>query len=409
MSIITSRATSATSTGTGVISVSTSSATVTGVGTLFLTETLVGKALFTSADVYIGTISSINSNTSITLSANSALAAPGAAYKIGYQAINVPLTNTQIDNNFINLNNDKVEVNDAVSANTANKVVRRDSSGNFSAGTITAALSGNASTSTTLQTARNINGQAFNGSADVVVPTIYDPDFSRVINPGGGRYTTLTSTVTGAIAITLPVDSTDSMLNITIKMYEYSTNRAFELHVGGYSYASGWANSPFAYIVGNPTVDRRFNIRLGRTSTSKMIIYIGELNSTWSYPQVWVTECLVGYNGKSVNYTTGWTIGFQSSAFESVTATIASSDVQVGWTAQALATANSYQVGSLGVGTAASGTTGEIRATNSITSWYSDERLKENIKPIENALDKIDQLAGVLYTQNKLAEYFVKK
>ena len=38
---------------------------------------------------------------------------------------------------------------DATSANTASKVVARDSSGNFSAGTITAALSGNATTATT--------------------------------------------------------------------------------------------------------------------------------------------------------------------------------------------------------------------------------------------------------------------
>jgi hypothetical protein len=38
---------------------------------------------------------------------------------------------------------------DATSANTASKVVARDSSGNFSAGTVTAALSGNATTATT--------------------------------------------------------------------------------------------------------------------------------------------------------------------------------------------------------------------------------------------------------------------
>ena len=56
---------------------------------------------------------------------------------------------------------------DLATANTANKVVLRDGSGNFSAGTITAALSGNASTATTLQTARTINGTSFNGSANI--------------------------------------------------------------------------------------------------------------------------------------------------------------------------------------------------------------------------------------------------
>lgn len=48
-----------------------------------------------------------------------------------------PLTIAEVDTNFSNLNTDKIETADAVSANTATKVVRRDASGNFSAGVIT--------------------------------------------------------------------------------------------------------------------------------------------------------------------------------------------------------------------------------------------------------------------------------
>lgn len=62
---------------------------------------------------------------------------------------------------------------------------------------------------------------------------------------------------------------------------------------------------------------------------------------------------------------------------------------------------------SLAVGaTTPSGTAGEIRATNSITAYYSDKRLKTNIQTINNALDKVDQLSGITYTQNSLAEQF---
>jgi hypothetical protein len=64
------------------------------------------------------------------------------------------------------------------------------------------------------------------------------------------------------------------------------------------------------------------------------------------------------------------------------------------------------QINSLGVGTAASTTAGEIRATNSITSYYSDERLKENIETITNALDKVMSIRGVTYNANELAESF---
>jgi hypothetical protein len=64
-------------------------------------------------------------------------------------------------------------------------------------------------------------------------------------------------------------------------------------------------------------------------------------------------------------------------------------------TPQAINTASSVQFGSFGVGTAASGTTGEIRATNNVTAFYSsDRKFKENIKPIEGALDKVMAIGG---------------
>jgi hypothetical protein len=59
----------------------------------------------------------------------------------------------------------------AVSTNTASAIVSRDSSGNFSAGTITAALTGTASSATALATARTIQGVSFDGSANITVAT----------------------------------------------------------------------------------------------------------------------------------------------------------------------------------------------------------------------------------------------
>jgi hypothetical protein len=69
-------------------------------------------------------------------------------------------------------------------------------------------------------------------------------------------------------------------------------------------------------------------------------------------------------------------------------------------------TETNLQINSLGVGTPASGTTGEIRATNNVTAYYSDERLKENIKPIKNSLSKLLSLNGVTFKSNKLAEKY---
>jgi hypothetical protein len=71
---------------------------------------------------------------------------------------------------------------------------------------------------------------------------------------------------------------------------------------------------------------------------------------------------------------------------------------------QDIATTSNPQFGSLGIGTAASGTAGEIRATNQITSYYSDERLKEDIVEITDALEKVMALRGVTYKPNSIAE-----
>jgi hypothetical protein len=73
---------------------------------------------------------------------------------------------------------------------------------------------------------------------------------------------------------------------------------------------------------------------------------------------------------------------------------------------QAVGTGANFQVNSLGVGTAGSGTAGEIRATNNITAFYSDKRLKDIQGIIPNALAKLLTLSGVIFKQNKKAEEF---
>ena len=58
----------------------------------------------------------------------------------------------------------------------------------------------------------------------------------------------------------------------------------------------------------------------------------------------------------------------------------------------------------MGVGTAGSTTAGEIRATNNITAFYSDERLKNVLGEIDNALEKVKELRGVYFEENETAK-----
>jgi hypothetical protein len=73
---------------------------------------------------------------------------------------------------------------------------------------------------------------------------------------------------------------------------------------------------------------------------------------------------------------------------------------------QAVATSSNVQFNSLGVGMAASATAGRIDATNDVVAFSSsDIRFKENIVPIENALDKISKISGNTYdwkAENKI-------
>jgi hypothetical protein len=87
-------------------------------------------------------------------------------------------------------------------------------------------------------------------------------------------------------------------------------------------------------------------------------------------------------------------------------------------TPQSIATSSDVQFDSFGVGTPASGTTGEIRATNNVVAHYSsDRRLKENIRDIPDALNKACAIGGKLFdwTDDYIAEhggedgYFVQK
>jgi hypothetical protein len=60
--------------------------------------------------------------------------------------------------------------------------------------------------------------------------------------------------------------------------------------------------------------------------------------------------------------------------------------------------------GGLSVGTTADPGAGAIYATGNITAYYSDDRLKNRLGSIENALDKIDQLSGFYYEANETAQ-----
>lgn len=101
----------------------------------------------------------------------------------------------------------------ATSSNTASSIIARDASGNFTAGTITAALTGNASTATTLQTARTIGGVSFDGSANIDLPGVNTTGSQNTTGSAATLTTGRTISLTGDVTYTS--DSFNGSANVT--------------------------------------------------------------------------------------------------------------------------------------------------------------------------------------------------
>jgi hypothetical protein len=207
----------------------------------------------------------------------------------------------------------------------------------------TGALTGNASTATTLATARTINGTSFNGSADITIANLVS----------GSSQITATSTTGFATGVKTQLDAN--------------------------TVVSGSAQINVASTTGDIALGTRTSGNYVASMTAGTGITVGTATGEGSTPVITNTGVT------SVSAGTGITLGNTTGACS----------IAIG---QSVATSANAQFNSLGIGMAASATAGRIDATNDIVAYSSsDIRFKENIKPIENALDKIRKISGNTY------------
>ena len=297
----------------------------------------------------------------------------------------------------------------------------------------------------------------------------------RITNPKGADVYSRLSGQTGAIKITLPQSWTNTMMWFTIEVFEYSSNESFTVKVGGYNYSgsSAWVNHT-ATIISNGNKDRNFTVRFAHDGT-KCCIFIGDLTSTWSYPQVAVTDFIAGFSNATIgNWHDGWDASFETSSYGTVSGThyqtdsnihhtnikingtevidasrngvfvnlradggnlimgdeaYSSSPSYVGMKTSRMSGGNDYMIlsgttdGNTYVsaqnsnsvkirgggnnsgnqievpdGSAITATTSNFYCTGNVTAYYSsDQSLKENIRIIDNPIEKIKQIRGVYF------------
>jgi hypothetical protein len=321
---------------------------------------------------------------------------------------------------------------DATDANTASKVVARDASGNFAAGTITAALSGNATSAT------NVAGGAANqivfntgsgATSFVVAPTAS----GQVLNWNGSAFTYVAGTISG-IALGTNLNALTAGTYLTSAgTYDGGTARTFAVDATDANTASKVvardasgnfsAGTITATLSGNATSATTSSSTSGNAATATVLQTARTING-------------VSFNGSAnitvtANTTNALTLGtgLTGSSFNgsgAVTTTV-SYGTTAGTACQGndsrlsdarQATNTNTQLASLGVGTAASGTGGEIRATNNITAFFSsDIKFKENVRDIPDAAATATEIGGKLFdwTDAYIADhggadgYFVRK
>jgi hypothetical protein len=295
---------------------------------------------------------------------------------------------------------------DATSANTASKVVARDSSGDFSAGTITATLTGNAtnvsgtvaianggSGTTTAQGAMNaFAGAVTSGSylrgngSNVLMATIQAADVPTLNQNTSGNATTATTAtnLAGGSAGTVPYQSA---ANTTAMLAAGSSGQV--LQSNGAS-APSWVAATAAANNGTLTM------AVSGTGLSG--------SASFTANQAGASSFTVTSNATSANTVSAIVARDASGNFSAGTITASLTGNASGSAATFTSTSQNSQFNSIGVGTAGSGTAGEIRATNNVTAYYSDDRLKTRLGSIENALDKVKTLDTFYYEANEVAQ-----
>ncbi len=146
----------------------------------------------------------------------------------------------------------------------------------------------------------------------------------RVSMPNGAARS-WDGTVTGAIKITLPVGSNDTMWSMKVRIYNYATNQTSEYTLGNYNYNLGGYNSSASFngAAGMPAK----TVRWGNDGT-KNCVWIGETNSSWVYPVVSVVDFQGGYrNGNATTWTNGWDISLVTSFYSAQTSITPSTQV----------------------------------------------------------------------------------
>jgi hypothetical protein len=322
----------------------------------------------------------------------------------------------------------------ASASNGASTIVARDVSGNFTANNVTATnIIAGGSFITSLNASiinSGVIGNAFttaasaNGASTIVARDASGNFAANVITANGSSLTTLNATaITTGTLDNARTSAASANGASTIVARDASGN--FAANVGTFTTVSGAGGSVTAINASNISTGTLDNARTTAASANGASTIIAR-DASGNFTANVATLTTVTGDGSGITalngtaITTGTVANARTTAasangastivardasgnFSAGTITASLTGNASGSAATFTATNQNSQFNSVGVGTAGSGTAGEIRATNNITAYYSDDRLKNNLGNIPNALALVKTLNGFYYEANQTA------
>jgi trimeric autotransporter adhesin len=324
----------------------------------------------------------------------------------------------------------------AATANGASTIVLRGASGEFAAGAITgASFSGDGSSITAINASSISSGTIANARTTATTANGASTIVVRDANGSfaGNVITGTTFSGSGASLTSIPNSATTAAsANGASTIVARDANGSFTANVGTFTTVSGAGGSLSGINASNLASGTAPVARLAATGTPSASTFLrgdsswtavpspnnGTLtmnvsgtglsgSATFTADQAGASTFTVASNASSANGASTLVARDASGNFTANVGTFTTVAGTLSTAAQTNITSvgslGSTQISSLGVGTAASGTGGEIRATNNITAFFSDERLKTKTGDIKNALDKVCQIETLLYHANETA------
>jgi hypothetical protein len=328
-----------------------------------------------------------------------------------------PLTNTEVDNNFSNLNTaiatgltaasytaadvlsklltvdgtgsgldaDLLDGLNSATTNTASTIVARDASGNFSAGTITANLTGTASTATALAATLGVAAGG-TGATDAAGART---NLGLAIGTNVQAYNANLNSIAGLTTVADRIGYFTGAGTSAIATF----TAAGRTIVGSTDIANARTN--LGLVIGTDVQGYAANLA-AISGVSTTGIYVRTAAGTAA------ARSIIG--GTDITVTQGdgvagdITITSTAAPVAGTGVTVTGKTVSIG---QAVATTSNVTFGTI-TGSAIQGTTilatTELRSSAQVVAYYSsDRKLKENITDIPNALEKVVHIGGKLY------------